>query len=74
MTNGEVAATIVDDPYFIGWNAFLQVWSGAHPTSRPSDQAPFGYVARGIYCTVQGILSENLTDEIRDMYLNPPSV
>ena len=28
----------------------------------------------GIYCTVQGILSENLTDEIRDMYLNPPSV
>lgn len=74
MTNGEVAATIVDDPYFIGWNAFLQVWSGAHPTSRPSDQAPFGYVAEGIYCTVQGILSENLTDEVRAMYLNPPSV
>lgn len=73
MTNGEVAATIVDDPYFIGWNAFLQVWSGAHPTSRPSDQAPFGYVAEGIYCTVQGILSENLTDEIRAMYLNPPT-
>lgn len=74
MTNGEVSATIVDDPYFIGWNAFLQVWSGAHPTSRPSDQAPFGYVAEGIYCTVQGILSENLTDEVRAMYLNPPSV
>ena len=48
MTNGEVAATIVDDPYFIGWNAFLQVWSGAHPTSRPSDQAPFGYVAEAL--------------------------
>lgn len=74
MTNGEVAATIVDDPYFIGWNAFLQVWSAAHPTDRPSDQAPFGYVAEGIYCTVQGILAENLTDEVRAMYLNPPSV
>ena len=74
MTNGEVAATIVDDPYFIVWNEFLQVWSGAHPTSRPSDQAPFGYVAEGIYCTMQGILAENLTDEVRAMYLNPPSV
>lgn len=73
MTSGEVAATIVDDPYFIGWNAFLQVWSAAHPTDRPSDNAPFGYVAGGIYCTVEGILSENLTDSVRDKYLNPPS-
>lgn len=73
MTSGEVAATIVDDPYFIGWNAFLQVWSAAHPTDRPSDNDPFGYVAGGIYCTVEGILSENLTDAVRDKYLNPPS-
>ena len=73
MTNGEVAATIVDDPYFIGWNAFLQVWSAAHPTSRPSNHAPFGYVADEIYCTVTGILAENLTDDVRDMYLNPPT-
>ena len=73
MTSGEVAATIVDDPYFIGWNAFLQAWSAAHPTDRPSDNDPFGYVAEGIYCTVEGILSENLDDTVRNKYLNPPT-
>lgn len=73
MTSGEVAATIVDDPYFIGWHAFLQVWSAAHPTDRPSDLDPFGYVVNGIYCTVEGVLSKNLTDTVRNKYLNPPT-
>lgn len=73
MTAGEVAATIVDDPYFIGWNAFLQVWSAAHPTDRPSSDAPFGYVADGIYCPVQGVMASTLDDSIRAKYLNPPT-
>ena len=73
MTSGEVAATIVDDPYFIGWHAFLQVWSAAHPTDRPSPNDPFGYVVGGIYCTVQGVKSSELTDVIRNKYLNPPT-
>lgn len=74
MKAGEVAATIVDDPYFIGWNAFLQIWSAAHPTARASLNPPFGYTAPGIYCEVAPLFPEDLADSsILAKYLNPPN-
>ncbi|MDR1390207.1 MAG: substrate-binding domain-containing protein [Treponema sp.] len=74
MKAGEVAATVVDDPYFIGWDAFLQIWSAAHPTNRASLSPPFGYVAPGIYCEVAPLYPENLADaSILAKYLNPPN-
>ncbi|HHU53898.1 MAG TPA: sugar ABC transporter substrate-binding protein [Clostridiaceae bacterium] len=75
MEAGEVAATIVDDPYFIGYYAFLNLHAAAHPTDRPSDNPPFGYVvSTGIYCPISGVMAEDLADgTIADKYLNPPS-
>jgi ribose transport system substrate-binding protein len=74
MVAGEVAATVVDDPYFIGWNAFLQIWSAAHPTERASLTPPFGYVAPDIRCEVAPLYAEDIEDEsILAKYLNPPS-
>jgi ribose transport system substrate-binding protein len=74
LQTGEVQATVIDDPYLIGYQAFMLAYAAAHPTNVPSQNPPFGHVPPIIFGGSSLLTGENLEDPaILDLYQNPPT-
>ena len=75
LQSGDVEGTVVDDPYLIGYEAFMLAYAAAHPTEVPSANPPFGHVPPVIYGGSQLLTGEMLKDEaVLAKYQNPPAV
>ncbi|MCI9297186.1 MAG: substrate-binding domain-containing protein [Lachnospiraceae bacterium] len=75
LQSGDVEGTVVDDPYLIGYEAFMLAYAAAHPTEVPSANPPFGHVPPIIYGGSQLLTGEMLKDEaVLAKYQNPPAV
>lgn len=75
LQSGDVEGTIVDDPYLIGYEAFMLAYAAAHPTEIPSANPPFGHVPPIIYGGSSLLTGEMLKDEaVLAKYQNPPAV
>ena len=73
LKTGEINGTVIDDPYMIGYQAFMLSYAAAHPTSVPSQNAPFGHVPPIIFGGSSLLTGEDLKDpNIADLYENPP--
>ena len=65
----------MDDPYLIGYEAFMLEYAAAHPSAVPSANPPFGHVPPVIYGGSQLLTGEMLEDEaVLAKYQNPPAV
>lgn len=76
LDKGEIDATIVDDPYMMGYQSMLQLFAAAHPTEVIGANAPFGHITTSnIYFGCTLITAEEYTSnqELRDKYANPPT-
>ncbi len=74
LQTGEVKATVIDDPYLIGYQAFMLAYAAAHPTDVPSQNPPFGHVPPIIFGGSKLLTGEDLEDPaILELYLNPPT-
>ncbi len=70
---GDVDGTVIDDPYLLGYQAFMLAYAAAHPTSVPSNNAPFGHVPPLIYGGCSLLSGEMLQDKaVYDRYTNAP--
>ncbi len=75
LQSGDIEGTVVDDPYLIGYEAFMLAYAAAHPTEIPSANPPFGHVPPVIYGGSQLLTGEMLQDEaVLAKYQNPPAV
>lgn len=75
LQSGDIEGTVVDDPYLIGYEAFMLAYAAAHPTEIPSANPPFGHVPPVIYGGSQLLTGEMLEDEaVLAKYQNPPAV
>lgn len=75
LQSGDIEGTVVDDPYLIGYEAFMLAYAAAHPTEVPSANPPFGHVPPVIYGGSQLLTGEMLEDEaVLAKYQNPPAV
>ncbi len=75
LQSGDIEGTVVDDPYLIGYEAFMLAYAAAHPTAVPSANPPFGHVPPVIYGGSQLLTGEMLEDEaVLAKYQNPPAV
>lgn len=75
LQSGDIEGTIVDDPYLIGYEAFMLAFAAAHPTAIPSTNPPFGHVPPVIYGGSSLLTGAMLEDEaILAKYQNPPAV
>lgn len=45
MERGEINATVVDDPYMMGYQSMLQLYAAAHPTEIISASDPYGHIS-----------------------------
>lgn len=73
LKTGEIAATVADNPYLLGFQAMMLAYQAAHPTDMPSQNPPFGHVPPLIYGGSYIITSEDLQDpEVAAIYENPP--
>ena len=73
LKNGEVDGTVIDDPYLLGYQAFMLAYAAAHPTSIRSANPPFGHVPPLIYGGSSLLTGEILKDPAAaERYENPP--
>lgn len=73
LKTGEIAATVADNPYLLGFQAMMFAYQAAHPTDHPSQNPPFGHVPALIYGGSYIITGEDLQDpEVANLYENPP--
>lgn len=71
----EIAGTVIDDPYLLGYQAFMLAYAAAHPTDVLSNNAPFGHVPALIYGTCSLLTGEVLADPAAaERYENPPQI
>ena len=75
LMNDEINGTVIDDPYLLGYQAFMLAYAAAHPTSVPSSNAGFGHVPPLIYGGCNLLTHEILKDEAAyARYTNAPSI
>jgi len=73
LKTGEIQGTVIDDPYLIGYQAFMLAFAAAHPTTVPSQNPPFGHVPPIIFGGSSLLTGEDLKDPaILNLYENPP--
>lgn len=73
VENGDYGATVAQNPYMMGVEALLQLWSAAHPTQFPSLTNPgFGQVPTTNIDTGVKILTKG--DPAIQSFLNPPKM
>lgn len=70
LKTGEIQGTVIDDPYMIGYWAFMFAYAAAHPTSIPSQNAPFGHVPPILFGGSALLTGED--PAILKLYENPP--
>lgn len=74
LKTGEIAATVADNPYLLGFQAMMLAYQAAHPTDMPSQNPPFGHVPPVIYGGSYIIWAEDMLDpEVAAIYENPPT-
>ncbi len=72
---GDVAGTVIDDPYLLGYEAFMLAYAAAHPTQVMSGNPPFGHVPPLIYGGSSLLTGEILKDPAAaERYENPPKL
>lgn len=72
---GEVSGTVIDDPYLLGYQAFMLAYAAAHPTDILSGNPPFGHVPSLIYGDCSLLTGELLKDPAAaERYENPPKI
>ena len=72
---GEVDGTVIDDPYLLGYEAFMLSYAAAHPTGVLSNNPPFGHVPPLIYGGCSLLTGETLKDPAAaERYENPPKL
>lgn len=75
LKSGEVAGTVIDDPYLLGYQAFMLAYAAAHPTDVLSSNPPFGHVPALIYGNCSLLTGETLKDPAAaERYENPPKI
>lgn len=71
----EVAGTVIDDPYLLGYQVFMLAYAAAHPTDVVSGNPPFGHVPALIYGNCSLLTGEILADPAAaEKYENPPKI
>ncbi len=76
MEKGEIHATVVDDPYMMGYQSMLQLFAAAHPTDIISANAPYGHITTSdIYFGCSLVTAEEYTEnaDLKEKYTNTPS-
>lgn len=72
---GDVDGTVIDDPYLLGYQAFMLVYAAAHPTEVQSGNPPFGHVPAIIYGNCSLLTGDVLEDPAAAAkYENPPKI
>lgn len=72
---GDIAGTVIDDPYLLGYQAFMLAYAAAHPTDVLSGNPPFGHVPGLIYGNCSLLTGEILSDPAgAERYENPPKI
>lgn len=75
LMNDEIAGTVIDDPYLLGYEAFMLAYAAAHPTDVPSANPGFGHVPPLIYGGCSLLTHEILNDEANyNRYTNAPEI
>ena len=75
LVNGEINGTVIDDPYLLGYEAFMLAYAAAHPTDVPSSHPGFGHVPPLIYGGCSLLTGEMLKDEATyARYTNAPTI
>ena len=75
LVNGEINGTVTDDPYLLGYEAFMLAYAAAHPTDVPSSHPGFGHVPPLIYGGCSLLTGEMLKDEATyARYTNAPTI
>lgn len=75
LASGDIQATVIDDPYMMGYQAMLMAYAAAHPTDIVSANPPFGHVPSSdilFGCSLLTTADIN-QDEVADKYNNPPT-
>jgi ribose transport system substrate-binding protein len=74
LKEGEIQATVVDDPYMMGYQAMLEMYAAAHPTEILSVNAPFGHVPTSNILFGSSLLTtEDINNpDVAKKYENPP--
>ncbi len=73
LQSGEIAGTVIDDPYLLGYQAMMLAYAAAHPSDVPSKNPPFGHVPPLIFGGCSLLTGKMLEDPvILDIYTNPP--
>ena len=76
MEKGEIAATVVDDPYMMGYQSLLQLYAAAHPTEVISSTAPYGHISTSdILFSCSLLKAEDYVgnEQLREKYTNTPT-
>ncbi len=76
MEKGEIAATVVDDPYMMGYQSLLQLYAAAHPTEVISSTAPYGHISTSdILFSCSLLTAEDYAgnEQLREKYTNTPT-
>lgn len=72
---GDVDGTVIDDPYLLGYEAFMLAYAAAHPTDIESSNPGFGHVPALIYGNCSLLTGEMLQDEaVYARYTNAPDI
>lgn len=75
LMNKEINGTVIDDPYLLGYEAFMLAYAAAHPTEVQSANPGFGHVPALIYGNCSLLTGEMLSDEtVYARYTNPPKI
>jgi ribose transport system substrate-binding protein len=75
LKSGDIAGTVIDDPYLLGYEAFMLSYAAAHPTDVLSGNAPFGHVPPLIFGSCSLLTGKVLEDPAAAArYENPPKI
>lgn len=76
MEKGEIAATVVDDPYMMGYQSLLQLYAAAHPTDVISSTPPYGHITTSnilFNCSLLKAEDYIGNELLREKYTNTPT-
>lgn len=72
---GDIDGTVIDDPYLLGYEAFMLAYAAAHPTDVDSSHPGFGHVPGLIYGNCSLLTGGMLEDQaVYDRYTNAPEI
>lgn len=75
LVNGDINGTVIDDPYLLGYEAFMLAYAAAHPTDVESSTPGFGHVPALIYGNCSLLTGEMLADAaVYARYTTPPAI